>query len=495
MASDLYTIVGGAAPAKSLKYLQNPGDAGSIAVLSARPDGPHLDLLSLILVMRHDTVLIASKALAAQRTPPAGGGIGMGATVRADGASLNCMWHSVYSVFNASLYRLVCHSNGWSAIGAMRRARLPMQLSISLRDFEAEMPFMAEALSAFPTSGITGCVDFAYHGGDHRRDFNEWATAQEMVGIDRVYVADQLRYRDQVADQVRRGFVSFTHDYPHRYVTAGARSGPSPPTTYAMFYATTSAYNFLCLHEHWYDDWVFVSYSTDEFFITPGETPTPKAREPLITQMIDRFWQSHKVDAEYRTPGWIRRPTHPFCTSELCVNRPFYAPSHLVAGETAKWTLPGTDDQTRLRYGSDTQLSVERFTRRMRILPPKGSVRKCFVHPDWRLGGRMRVHGFKMQSCPPKEIPACKQGWPGLKQLCLQLCGEWGSEQEVLNASCPGFRNDGMLMKDIELAHFRVAPPENQKRGYQETTWLAKLAAPVRHRLAEIEAARAKSGV
>ena len=107
---------------------------------------------------------------------------------------------------------------------------------------------------------------------DRARDFNEWATVQQLVGIDRVYVADQLRYRHQVLDQVHRGFAVLTHDYPHRYVHPGQRDAPQPPTSYEpMFYSTTSAYNMLCLHEHWYDDWVFVSYSTDEFFIFFGD--------------------------------------------------------------------------------------------------------------------------------------------------------------------------------------------------------------------------------
>ena len=68
----------------------------------------------------------------------------------------------------------------------------------------------------------------------------------------------------------------------------------------------------------------------------------------------------------------------------------------------------------------------------------------------------------------------------------------WGGEQIEVNASCPGFRNDGMLIRGIELAHFRIAPRENQARGYETSTWLPRLAAPVRERMAGMKAAASR---
>ena len=460
-----YTVVSGSAAASSLQLRDGiHGDASSLAVLSARPDGPKLNMLSLILVARTDSAkaLGQSRELLARKyshqQPSAGSG--MGASAKIDGHTLLCMWHTEFGVYNASLFRLVCHSDDWVASTAMHTARQRVQLVIALPNFAAQFAFRTEALSRFPESGITGCVDFAYNGGDRPRDFNEWATAQRLVGVDRVYVADQLHYRHQVRDQIRRGFAVFTHDYPHRYVTSGGRTAPQTPTTYNMFYVTTSAYNLLCLHEHWYDDWVFVSYSTDEYFVLRDVAP-PKQSQRLIGEVINRFWELYKAPRERRMGGWTRRVQQQLCTSMLCVYRPFYGPSHLVNGESLAWTNPW--DSTRLRYGSDDQLSIERFTQRFKVLPPKGSVRKCFVHPDWRLGSRVKVHGFAMQACPLRDgVPGCKKAWPGLRTACLELCGEWGNESFTRETSCKGFKPDGMLVKGLELAHFRVAPVENR---------------------------------
>lgn len=482
-----YTVVGGFASASSLHHGSRDGDEQSLAVLSARPDGPRLNMLSLMMVMRQESADIAEKAIAVlRRSLPTGD---TGASISVASTSLTCAWHSHFAVFNATLFRLVCHSAQWTAAEAMESVRLRMRLTLSLPEFSARFTFRTEALQRLPSSGISGCVDFAYHAGDRPRDFNEWATTQQLVGIDRVYVADQLRYRDQVRDQVSRGFAFFTHDYPHRYVTPGGRDAPQPPTTYAMFYVTTSAYNLLCLHEHWYDDWVFVSYSTDEYFVLKGIAEPPKRREALVANAIERVWEKLKVPAADRISGWRRRPTNPYCTSMLCMYRPFYGPSHFVGGEAAEWTLPG-NESTRLQYGSEGQLSIERFTHRFRVMPPRGSVRKCLVHPDWRLGSRLKVHSFHMQACPLRGLDECNRGWPGLRSICLELCGVWGNESTRIRDACHGFTNDGMLLRGVEVAHFRVTPQENQAKGYDVLTWLSELALPVRQVLAETEANR-----
>ena len=119
-------------------------------------------------------------------------------------------------------------------------------------------------------------------------------------------------------------------------------------------------------------------------------------------------------------------------------------------------------------------------------------MRKCFVHPDWRLGSRLKVHGFTMQACPLSGVAGCRQAWPGLRYICLQLCGEWGRETAPVNSSCAGFDNAGMMLRGMELAHFRVAPEENQKHGFTSATWLARLAAPVRQGLSELRKPRVR---
>jgi hypothetical protein len=490
-----YTVVGGAASATSLQNKNGVGDAYSVAVLSARPDGPSLDLLSIILVMRQDSASLALRAredlyrprTRASRTSALSMGE-TGANVEVGSVRLPCVWHSNYAVFNATLFRLLCQSDDWIAKDAMRRTRLRMRLLVELPAFRVLAPFDTEALSMFPERGITGCVDFAYEDGDRPRDFNEWALAQQLVGVDRIYVADQLRYRDQVIDQVRRQFAVFTHDYPHRYVVQGARERVAPPTTYAMFFQSTSAYNWLCLHEHWYDDWVMASFSTDEFITFTGAVAPPTQREPLVGAAISNVWAKFGAPESTHRGGWTRRARHSFCTSILCLNRPFYAPNRLFVNESAAWTLP--DLGKRLNYGSDRELAIERFTKRYRVMPPRGSVRKCFVHPDWRLGTRLKVHGFEMRGCPKggKQGPPvvqCVRGWPGLRSTCLKQCGTWGNETAELHDACPGFSNTGLLLHGAEVAHFRVAPRENQVKGFDAKTWLPGLAGPIRERLAQ----------
>ena len=47
-----------------------------------------------------------------------------------------------------------------------------------------------------------------------------------------------------------------------------------------------------------------------------------------------------------------------------------------------------------------------------------------------------------------------------------------------------------MMLRSMELAHFRVAPKDNQKHGYKRSDWLAKLAPAVRQGLVEIRKSR-----
>ena len=511
-----YTVVNGSASADWLQRGSRQHQPHALTLLSARPDGRQLDLLSLVVVASLEVandlnaclrcvipqakLVNNGRQLARIRpgvTLPAcrtdgRNSAGVSVSVASSSTSsttlgLACAWHSMYRAFNATLFRVLCVGEDWNAGSAMQSERLHMTLTVALPRFdrlprfEASLPFTTEALSRFPQSGIAGCVDFAYHHGDRRRDFNEWATAQRLVGVDRIYVSDQLRYREQVRDQIRRRFAFATHDLPHRYVsTPRGRDEPPPPTTYHMFELTTSAQSFLCLHEHWYEDWIYMSYSTDEYLVFPTEPP-PTRRTPLVAKAIASYFDAHRAPTTNRVVGWSNRRNHSFCVSELCLIRPFYGPSQLLEGESPNWTLPADATRTRLRYGSRSQLAIERFTQRFRGLPSKTGLRKCLVHPDWRLGAEVRVHGFKMWPCPAAGIPGCIHGWAGLRSMCLQICGKWGNDSApVRDGVCRGQANHGALMRTAEVAHFRVPSPECRQDGSDAVTWLSGLASLVR---------------
>ena len=112
------------------------------------------------------------------------------------------------------------------------------------------------------------------------------------------------------------------------------------------------------------------------------------------------------------------------------MNRPFYAPNAPLKGDSSVWTLPG--DGLKMQYSGGGMLAVERFTKRFQSLPQANSNRKCFVHPDWRLGAKIRKHGFVMSSCPSR-LRSPKSGCaaashPAMRRPCLDLCGLWGEQ-------------------------------------------------------------------
>eukprot|EP00966_Prymnesium_polylepis_P113098 2615847-Prymnesium_polylepis.1 len=347
--------------------------------------------------------------------------------------------------------------------------------------------FETEAISSLPRPArISSCVDPAYWAGDRRFDFNVWAAAAREIGIERLYVSDQEFYRSQWRDQLHDGFAMHAHDWPHRYIPGPGSAKRANHTTYSTYFTESTAYFVLCLHEHWYDEWIFTSHSTDEYFTyepraahaeTMGVGEEPTAREGQLYQSIQRLI-GHQNDS---TP----------CTALLCVNRPFYGPSPRESTEEpAAWTHPNTP-AARLKFSAHGgQLSIERFTRRYNRLPPRGSVRKCFVHPDWRLGTQFKAHGFTMKSCAPRlATQECVRGRSNAsRDICLQLCGFW----RATNESCPRCnahpaqcdRLSGAVLRDVELAHFRLPPPENARSGYRNTSWLTRdFAARVRERV------------
>ena len=495
-APALYTVVSAAAVANT----SHMHSLSSVALLSARPDGPELQLLSLLLManphmaarVRHSLEREdkdVDKASLGEEARRAGihARIYVGSSPPASITVLECTWHSELSAYGGSLLRLMCHADAWHALRAMQRDRVNMTLDLATHSFEMQVPFTTESIADLPKSArVSGCVDPAYWDGDRPSDFNEWAVAQQLVGVDRVYVADQELYRHQVSDQVIAGFVLPTHDWPHRYLPEVGRAVTNQ-TTYFLFQTTTNAQNFLCLHEHWYDEWVFVSLSTDEFF-----TFLPDADAAASHSIYDSMASFLGKEG--------RRNQSNICISQLCVLRPFYGPDLSRAGvsksqsEPARWTNPNLPS-TRLHYSTGDVLAVERFTQRYVRLPPSGSVRKCFTRPDWRLGTRVKVHGFDVKSCPPRlHGVVCKHGRsPAAREVCMQLCGFWGRERcsqsscQLPRERCAHIRDPSLrkltLMKELELAHFRLPPTENTRSGFRQSSWLRNKAGEIRDRL------------
>jgi hypothetical protein len=246
--------------------------------------------------------------------------------------------------------------------------------------------FMTEATTRLPPKAhVASCVDPAYWAGDRNFDFNVWALAQQQLGVERLYISDQEYYRGQSRDQVQAGFAMPTHDWPHRYLAEATQGARTNQTSYGVYLTCSNAYFALCLHEHWYDEWIFASHSTDEFF----------TYEPSGSRMEPRSRTTHN-NINNLVPSRLYQSIHDFlgreddvspCTALLCVVRPFYSPPTAVlalAGEPSNWTHPNTPSM-RLKFSiPGGKLAVERFTRRHNRLPPRGSVRKCFVHPGTR---------------------------------------------------------------------------------------------------------------
>lgn len=497
-ARHAYTVVGGAANARSFRSigrtrsLHPVGDETSLAVLSARPDGPRLDLLSVLCAMSPlaaQHVVVAMKDLVDVTPRPVGDGGTLVAAIsvreprdgRAAPTSLACAWMGAEPVFNATIFRLVCQSDGWKAMEAMRAHRLRMTLEMTTPAFEAALDFTTESIAQLPEPARASvCLDLQYFEFIPARDFDEWAIAQQLSGIERVYVPDQLMYRRQAAAQFGSGLALPSHDFAHRYVAAGARAS-STRSTYHMKVLSDGGSNYLCLHEHWYDEWIGVAWTPDEYLVLSSH-PVPQAPTPLVSEAI-RSELAHQL-----APG-----SWPFCKPELCVIRPFYGPTEVAKGDSTDWTLPNDGMQAQL--GTASALATERYIRRYAALPPRGSILKCFVHSDWRLSiMHIKLHGSRIKACPPHLPCRSAQGPLVLRTLCLAFCGRWGNKS-CPNCSSPaqsggcGHANAAamrILATKFELAHFRIPPPENRRKGFRVSEWLPALGGVVRRHLNNI---------
>ena len=140
---------------------------GKIAVLSVRPDGPRMDLLSIICVLPED--LAAAFGFGLTAADDATGLVAAAAhtTIRlraeASALSLDCTWASTKIAHRSQLLRLICSSDYWHARHAMASRRLSMTLAVSMPGFTAEVNFTTEAISALMhPARVSVCLDLQY---------------------------------------------------------------------------------------------------------------------------------------------------------------------------------------------------------------------------------------------------------------------------------------------------------------------------------------------
>jgi hypothetical protein len=278
-----HTVVGSAAHAHSFVPLHAAaigGNGSMIAVLSVRPDGTRMNLLSVLCVMH---TLVASPVVAALKgfvdhEHPSE----LHATVAVRAAvsprvELACTWLGTDAMVKSTLFRLKCSSDGWNATMAMS-SRLRMTLSMTTPALTSLVDFTSEAVGRLPSGvGASICVDSLYLDGVPSDEFSEWALVQQLVGIDCIYVDDQLAYRHLLATPAGSragGPVVPTHDIPVRYVVPKGRLyQPRPPNTFKR--ANDAGVDFFCLHEHWYDKWIGIGWSADEFLTFEQSMKTP----------------------------------------------------------------------------------------------------------------------------------------------------------------------------------------------------------------------------
>ena len=470
------TVVGGFAHAEELEFQGKTLDGAELTLLSARPEGPRHSLLSLLMVASQKLLApLDGSACSGKYAPTCGekwGGspmtkgivhynqssmfLSVSAKSSASALKLPCVWMpNVGGTPGAGFMpRLSCGIENWGALDAIRLGRMHAKLTLRLAApfrLSATIPFVVEGMNGLPKPARTSaCIDVAYHEGNDPVAFHMWTIAMQLVGFDRVYVPKQRYYRHQydMAVKAQRGMVVFGHDTVHRYLTRQQHK-VEVPTTFDEVILGLNVMVATCLHERWYDEWVFLSMSVDEYFTfvhpdDPSKLPKqPTVPTPLVGEYMDR-WQL------YFTPNISKLPLDALgrrwpCSSAACTQVRLYSEPNRTesfgyedprrnASQRVHQRIKIVEDSNSTNLAR-TPLSIETRTQRWPYPPPHGAARKCFYHPDWRaMSGTIKIHGFTPDGCPAsgwlKKTKACSLATRlELKPFCWELCGYWGSSR------------------------------------------------------------------
>jgi hypothetical protein len=478
-----YTVVGGFAHSQELKVNGKIQSGAALTLLSARPEGPRYSVLSLLLVANPLVSLPAYASMCHRKTHGC-------STVAAPtlkvwfhgGPVLSCAWLMPTGGYPGdpkptAMLRLGCGQDNWVAIEAIRSGRLSATLSMVVAKdptatsgkhgpnnaLEATIPFTLEALAGLPPPvSVSACTDAAYfEGNPNPADFPQWALAMQLMGFERLYVPRQLYYTSQYERTARAepSLVMFGFDILSRYV-AGEQFNASQPTTFYEVVTNVNINLGACLHEHWYDDWVFLSMSTDEYFSFVhqegrGMLPThPTSPMPYVQEYLRRYIRTLTKPGRL---GWM--PKDPLnrrwrCAQAACFPVRWYSAKpdpNNTKRVVYRYEDPQLDASKRVHKRVSmidfnesnigaSRLSFEVRTYRTRsqgITHSHGAARKCAYHPDWRTTGPpTKMHGFVPDGCPDAgwliRSKTCVRGQRiELRPLCWELCGFWGASNRT----------------------------------------------------------------
>ena len=235
------------------------------------------------------------------------------------------------------------------------------------------------------------------------------------------------------------------------------------------------------MHEHWYDEWVFLSASTDEYFAFSPGTGSMLPQAPVRPTPLVHEYLTHWVDLLTK-PGrkeWM--PIDPLGRRENCPPAACFPLRHYVVPGSEyvyNYEDPAKDPAHRahkrvtvMKFNStdiaSSRLAFEERTfRNPSPMKNHGSNRKCAYHPDWRsMGPRTSIHGMIPEGCPSdswlvRSRTCTLQDKPEFRALCWELCGVWGEELRLsfprsspskssLNNSC--VNNDGMKRYETQM--------------------------------------------
>jgi len=249
----------------------------------------------------------------------------------------------------------------------------------------------------------------------------------------------------------------FGFDVLHRYAT-GEQLSASKRTSFTEIVQALNVDVGACLHEHWYDDWVFLSMSTDEYFAFVHSDPAmlpkyPVVPTPLVQEYLERYVE---MSTKPGRMDWM--PLDPLgrrwrCEQAACFPVRWYGAkpdlSNTARLQTPSYENPALDESKRThKRVTMTQLNEsdimasrlsfeERSYRTRKDDIAAGAARKCAYHPDWRtVGTSTKIHGFHVDGCPDngwlsKSRTCSLAARPQLRAVCWELCGYWGKENRT----------------------------------------------------------------